>query len=94
MRLSQKEQQEIKRIIQEIFGDVDIYIFGSQLDSSKRGGDIDIFLQLHANGTNLRIKRAKAKMLLEEKLLRPIDIVIDKNASALITKVALQGVKL
>ena len=94
MRLSQKEQQEIKRIIQEIFGDVDIYIFGSQLDSSKRGGDVDIFLQLNTNCADIRVKRAKAKILLEEKLLRPIDIVVDKNASALIKKEALQGVKL
>ena len=93
MRLSQKEQQEIKKVLRDIFGDVSIYIFGSQLDSSKRGGDIDIFLQLRASA-DIRVKKAKAKMLLEEKLLRPVDIVIDKKVSAFIKKEALQGVKL
>ncbi len=92
MRLSQKERQEVKKIIREIFGEVRIYIFGSQLDNSKRGGDIDIYLQ--GSIRDKRAKRAKAKMLLEEKLLRPVDIVIEENANPLIKREALRGVKL
>ena len=94
MRLSQKEKQEIKKTLKEIFGDVKIYIFGSRLDDSKRGGDIDIFLQTSKPIKNKRVKRAKAKLLLEEKLLKPIDIIIDEDANSLIKEQAMQGVKL
>ena len=92
MRLSQKEQQEIKKTLKEIFGDVKIYIFGSRLDDSKRGGDIDIFLQIPKPIANKRAKRARAKMLLEEKLLKPIDIIIEEDANKLIKKQAMQGI--
>ncbi len=94
MRLSQKEQQEIKKILEENFGDVKIYIFGSRLDDSKKGGDIDIFLQTSKPIKNKRAKRAKAKMLLEERLLKPIDIILGEDANRFIKKEAMQGVKL
>ena len=94
MRLSLKEQQEIKKILKDIFGDVKIYIFGSRLDDSKKGGDIDIFLQIPKPIANKRAKRAKAKLLLEEKLLKPIDIIIEEDANQFIKKEAMQGVEL
>ena len=92
MRLSLKEQQEIKKTLNEIFGDIKIYIFGSRLDDSKKGGDVDIFLQTFNPIKNIRAKRARAKMLLEEKLLKPIDIIIEKDANKLIKKQAMQGI--
>ena len=94
MRLSPKEQQEIKKILKEIFKDVKIYIFGSRLDNSKKGGDVDIFLQTSKPIKNKRVKRAKAKLLLEEKLLKPIDIIIEEDANSLIKEQAMQGVRL
>jgi len=94
MRLSLKEQKEIKKILKDIFGDVKIYIFGSRLDDSKKGGDIDIFLQISKSIKNKRVKRAKAKLLLEEKLLKPIDIIIEEDANNLIKEQAMQGVEL
>ncbi len=94
MRLSQKEQQEIKKTLKEIFGDVKIYIFGSRLDDNKKGGDVDIFLQTFNPIKNKRAKRARAKLLLEEKLLKPIDIIIEEDANKLIKKQAMQGVRL
>ena len=94
MRLSPKEKQEIKKTLKEIFGDVKIYIFGSRLDNSEKGGDVDIFLQTSKPIQNKRVKRAKAKLLLEEKLLKPIDIIIEEDANSLIKKEAMQGVEL
>ena len=45
MRLKENEIKIIKSVIEEIFGDeTKIYIFGSRLDDTKRGGDIDLFL--------------------------------------------------
>ncbi len=94
MRLSLKEQQVIKKILKEIFGDVKIYIFGSRLDDSKKGGDVDIFLQISKPIKNKRAKRARAKLLLEEKLLKPIDIILEEDANQFIKKEAMQGVEL
>ena len=42
MRLSKKEIS-LKKILQN-FPDAKIYIFGSILDDSVRGGDVDIFI--------------------------------------------------
>ncbi len=94
MRLNLKEQQVIKKILKEFFGDVKIYIFGSRLDDSKKGGDIDIFLQIPKPIANKRAKRARAKLLLEEKLLKPIDIILEEDANQFIKKEAMQGVEL
>lgn len=46
MRLQSKEIQTIIRVAQEIYGDgVKVYLFGSRLYDSKRGGDIDLLVR-------------------------------------------------
>jgi len=92
MRLSQKERREIKSILSQIFGEATIYIFGSRLDDTRRGGDIDIFVQLKKPTENLRAKRAKAQLLLEEKLLKPVDILIEGEVHGAIADEAKRGV--
>ncbi len=91
MRLSQKERREIKNILSQIFGEVTVYIFGSRLDDTKRGGDIDIFVQVKEPIENLRAKRAKAQLLLEEKLLKPVDILIEGEVHSAIAEEAKKG---
>ena len=92
MRLSQKERRELKSILSQIFGEATIYIFGSRLDDTKRGGDIDIFVQLKKPTENLRTKRAKAQLLLEEKLLKPVDILIEGEVHSAIADEAKRDV--
>ena len=64
LRLNQNEIETIKKVLFELFGKMDIYIFGSQIDPSKRGGDIDIFITKKLPFE----KKLKAKILLQEKL--------------------------
>ena len=46
LRLSKNEIDAIKRKAIEIFGDdAKVYIFGSRADLSKKGGDIDVFIE-------------------------------------------------
>jgi len=46
VRLSEYEIRTIKETAKEIFGkDVKVYIFGSRADLTKKGGDIDIFIE-------------------------------------------------
>ncbi len=42
MRLSNRLQRLFKNAVTATFGDVDVYLFGSRTDATKKGGDIDI----------------------------------------------------
>ena len=94
MRLTQKEIEIIKSTILNLFGEVKIYIFGSRLNDKVKGGDIDIFIIPKKNIQNQRLKKAKAIFSLEERLLKPIDIVIHKDFAKLIEQEALKGVEI
>lgn len=93
LRLNEFEIETIKKIIIKYFGKSEIYIFGSRLDLSKKGGDIDIYV-VPKNRDNLYEKRINAKMELEEKLLIPVDIVIHKNYNFEIEKKAKKGINI
>ncbi|WP_457560413.1 nucleotidyltransferase family protein [Caminibacter sp.] len=93
MRLNNLEIEKIKKIILSEFKECEIYIFGSQLDNNKKGGDIDIFI-IPKNRENLFRKKAMAKFFLEEELLRKIDIVIHSDFNREIEKEALRGIKI
>lgn len=46
IRLSEEEIKIIKQTAIEIFGEnAKVYIFGSRIDSQKKGGDIDIYIE-------------------------------------------------
>jgi predicted nucleotidyltransferase len=46
IRLKDEEIEIIKEVAIEIFGeDAKVYIFGSRVDLTKKGGDIDIFIE-------------------------------------------------
>ncbi len=93
MRLQQNEIAQIKKVILKEFGKSEIYIFGSQLDKSKWGGDIDIFI-IPQNREELHEKESKVKFFLEEKILKPIDILIHYDFNRDIEKEAIKGIKL
>ena len=90
MRLSKNEIKTIKQIVNKILPST-IYIFGSQLDDNKKGGDLDLYLIPKEKVSIEKIGLIKA--LLEEKLLLKVDIVIAKDKNRLIEKEALKGVK-
>ena len=90
-RLNQTQIDTIKNIIYNHFGECEIYLFGSQIDMQKRGGDIDIFVICNKK-IDLETK-LKAKIELQNKLLTPVDIVISKDKNRMIEKEALKGVR-
>ncbi len=74
MRLSNRIRDIIKKSILESFGEVDVYLFGSRVDNSKKGGDIDIAVD--ANISREEFKHKKIKFL--SQLLRlGFDMKID-----------------
>ena len=90
MRLSEQEKKIIKSVIAEIFGEARVYLFGSRLDESKRGGDIDLFV-IAQDKTDLFHKKIKALAKLERALHKPVDIVVHKNFDRAIEQEALKG---
>ncbi|MRJ06651.1 MAG: DNA polymerase subunit beta [Epsilonproteobacteria bacterium] len=94
MRLTAREREIIRREIEKELGRAKIYLFGSQLDSTRRGGDIDLFIVPLEPVENIRTHRGKLKWILEEKLLKPVDIVIHRDFSREIEQEGLRGVEI
>jgi len=64
MRLSKSEISIIKLVACEVWGaKTMIYLFGSRTDDSKKGGDIDLFVDLEEEWEPKRIMLQKAEFL-------------------------------
>ena len=95
MRLSQRYIDVIKSRFKEFFNDGDIYLFGSRVDDSKKGGDIDLYLVLKEH-TNIFEKKIKFLSRIKRELGdQKIDIVFNQDQNRLIEKEAIRwGIKL
>jgi predicted nucleotidyltransferase len=95
MRLTEFEINVIKQSASEIFGtDVQVYLFGSRVDDTKKGGDIDLYIKTKV-GNDLRHK-IKFLVLIEQKLgEQKIDIVFAEDQSRPVEQQAiLNGIRL
>ena len=95
MRLSQKEIDAIKSNFEKFFDEGVLYLFGSRVDDSRKGGDIDLYISTK-NKENLVDKRIKFSASLQREIgEQKIDIVLDYGDDRLIDKRAKeQGVML
>ncbi|HHD80801.1 MAG TPA: nucleotidyltransferase domain-containing protein [Campylobacterales bacterium] len=91
MRLSEKEIKLIKQKVKSVFGEAVIYLFGSRLDDSKRGGDIDLYI-ITPTKDNLFSKKRRLKLILEDVLYKPIDVIVSIDKNRPIEKEAAKGV--
>lgn len=86
MRLSNRLKKVIKQSSLNSFGTTDIYLFGSRVDDTKKGGDIDIAIDV--NISTEKFKQCKIQFFLS--LMRlgydlKIDIVPYTNNDQLLT---------
>jgi len=82
------EIEAIKQTFLDVFTSGYIYLFGSRVDDSARGGDIDLFIQTD-NGK--LINKIKFLAILKEKIGdQKIDVIISKDKSRVIEKEALR----
>ena len=87
MRINSFYKETIVREFNNIFGIGKIYLFGSRVDDSKKGGDIDLYIETTTKEYNYqKILELNAKIQ-EDIGYQKIDIVvnqIDKNQDKLI----------
>ena len=95
MRLSKYEQQSIKECFLEVFSEGSISLFGSRVDDSKKGGDIDLYIQTPKTKATLENK-INFLITLKDKIgEQKIDVVLSKDKTRLIEQEALKhGVEL
>jgi predicted nucleotidyltransferase len=79
MRLNEKEIQSIKKAVRTHFGEnAVVYLFGSRVDNSKRGGDIDLLIEHSPEVTGSEVIKKKLKTMTDIQFAlgdRKIDIV-------------------
>ena len=74
MRLSDRIIRLIKDNIYKAFGEVDIILFGSRTDEQKKGGDIDLAINVDISREEFRQKKVKLITCL---VMQDFDIKID-----------------
>jgi len=88
MRLTEKEITAIRERFTAEFGSGRLYLFGSRTDDSRRGGDIDLYIEPADTHGLTRRKIAFLAALKREIGERKIDVVIDRGRRRPIDRVA------
>ena len=95
MRLSKREIEAILQVAEDIYGtDVKVYLFGSRLDDSRRGGDIDLLVRTTSakKGILDRVRMAsRIKSLIGD---QKIDIIGDYEDNQVVQEVLKNGILL
>ena len=84
MRLREPEKQSIVRAIKSVEPDSKIYLFGSRVDDSGKGGDIDILVITEK--MTYRDKLAIKKRIFAEIEEQKIDILFSRKGSEAFVK--------
>jgi len=93
MRLTQEEIKFINQTIKS-FIDCEIYLFGSRIDDSKKGGDIDLYIIPKEKNFNEFEIKMNIREILENELYLPIDLIFAKDKNRDIEKIAIKGIKI
>ncbi|NOQ65146.1 MAG: nucleotidyltransferase domain-containing protein [Methyloprofundus sp.] len=87
MRLSKRLETSLIKSILESFGEVDIYLFGSRTDDTKKGGDIDIAVDVDLSRKEFQQRQIKFMVaMIKQGLELKIDLVAYKNQDKLLTE--------
>jgi predicted nucleotidyltransferase len=78
MRLSSFEQNSIVTNFRNYFPNSKLYLFGSRIDDTKKGGDIDLYIETTSNEYDyLKVLELNSKIQ-DEIGWQKIDIVVNK----------------
>ena len=88
MRITKKQLHAIKTNFKSFFHDGDIYLFGSRVDDSIKGGDIDLYISTINRETLVHKKIQFLAKLKREIGQQKIDVVLDYGQNRLIDTIA------
>ncbi len=97
MRLTAEQVQFIKATIARHFGqEARVWLFGSRVDDARRGGDVDLYVEVPTAPADLFMQRIRCLGELKEGLPFPVDLVMaDASRPRAIDRIAkAQGVLL
>jgi len=87
MRLSDRLKISLIKSILESFGEVDIYLFGSRTDDTKKGGDIDIAVDVDLSRKEFQQRQIKFMVaMIKQGLDLKIDLVAYKSQDKLLAE--------
>lgn len=87
MRLGESMLLKIKSAAHDSFGDAKLYLFGSRVDDSRKGGDIDIAVDANLSKIEFRKKKVKfIAQLLRNDFELKVDIVDYHTKDELLSK--------
>jgi uncharacterized protein len=94
MRLTEAQIATIKSTTRAVLGEgVQVTLFGSRLDDQKKGGDVDLYIEMPEPEL---MQKIRCKVQLQDSLDMPVDLVVkplgDTSPISLIAKK--QGVQL
>lgn len=83
--MRKNQQQIIRKTVRETFGpDAAVYLFGSRVDDSARGGDIDLLVRLEKPQVETERKILRLVARLQIRLGdQPIDVLLQDPESTL-----------
>ena len=78
MRLSSNQIEAIKQEAERFFGArAEVWLFGSRVDDTAKGGDIDLYVETDAAEVALSAARARGE--LADRLGRYVDLVVNNH---------------
>lgn len=78
MRLSSSQIDAIKQETEHFFGaQAEVWLFGSRVDDTAKGGDIDLYVETDAAEVVLSAARARGE--LADRLGRYVDLVVNNH---------------
>jgi predicted nucleotidyltransferase len=78
MRLSIEQIQAIKQETEHFFGaQAEVWLFGSRVDDSAKGGDVDLYIE--TNAAEIILPAARARGELADRLGRYVDLVVNNH---------------
>lgn len=95
MRIEKSEALAAVGVVRKYLGaSAAVWLFGSRVDDSRKGGDVDLYVE--TDGKNLAIAIARARGELADVLGRHVDLVVNNHTreEAIYEVAKAQGVRL
>ena len=90
MRLSTSQIETIRAAARQNFGaEASVWLFGSRVDDTKRGGDVDLYVE--STQKNTLLSALRCKIALEDSLDLHVDLIVKEHGKDKLYRLRLSG---